>query len=85
MTSDLVDYIFATHDDQGKEKLAHSGALNFLTSTRAAQKNEMIALAEESIQSKMPVAHWVLSWQDMEQPTPEKVDFAVQYFLQIME
>ena len=85
MISDLVDYIFATHDDQGKEKLAHAGALNFLTSTRAAQKNEMIALAEESIQSKMPVAHWVLSWQDAEQPTPETVDFAVRYFLQLME
>ncbi len=45
----------------------------------------MIALAEESIQSKMPVAHWVLSWKDGEQPTPEKVDFAVRYFLQLME
>jgi len=85
MISELVDYIFATHDDHGKEKLAHSGTLNFLTTTRAAQKNEMIALAEESIQSKMPVAHWVLSWKDGEQPTPEKVDFAVQYFLQLME
>ena len=85
MISELVDYIFATHDDHGKEKLAHVGALNFLTRTRAAQKNEMIALAEESIQSKMPVAHWVLSWKDGEQPTPEKVDFTVQYFLQLME
>ena len=85
MISELVDYIFATHDDHGKEKLAHSGTLNFLTTTRAAQKNEMIALAEESIQCKMPVAHWVLSWKDGEQPTPEKVDFAVQYFLQLME
>ncbi|MBQ4076773.1 MAG: relaxase/mobilization nuclease domain-containing protein [Mailhella sp.] len=85
MISELVDYIFATHDDHGKEKLAHSGTLNFLTTTRAAQKNEMIALAEESVQSKMPVAHWVLSWKDGEQPTPEKVDFAVQYFLQLME
>ena len=85
MISELVDYIFATHDDHGKEKLAHFGSLNFLTTTRVAQKNEMIALAEESIQSKMPVAHWVLSWKDGEQPTPEKVDFAVQYFLQLME
>ena len=85
MISELVDYIFASHDDQGKEKLAYSGTLNFLTTTRAAQKNEMIALAEESIQSKMPVAHWVLSWKDGEQPTPEKVDFAVRYFLQLME
>jgi len=85
MISELVDYIFSSHDDQGKEKLAHSGTLNFLTTTRAAQKNEMIALAEESIQSKMPVTHWVLSWKDGEQPTPEKVDFAVRYFLQLME
>ena len=85
MISELVDYIFASHDEQGKEKLALSGTLNFLTTTRAAQKNEMIALAEESIQSKMPVTHWVLSWKDGEQPTPEKVDFAVQYFLQLME
>ncbi len=85
MISELVDYIFASHDDQGKEKLAHVGSLNFLTTTRAAQKSEMIALAEESLQSKMPVAHWVLSWQDGEQPTPEKVDFAVRYFLQLME
>jgi len=80
-----VDYIFVPHDDRGKEKLAHFGAINFLTTTRAAQKNEMIALAEESIQSKMPCAHWVLSWKEGEQPTPEKVDFAVQYFLQLME
>jgi len=85
MISELVDYIFASHDDHGKEKLAHSGTLNFLTTTRAAQKNEMIALAEESIQSKMPVTHWVLSWRDGELPTPEKVDFAVEYFLQFME
>ncbi len=45
----------------------------------------MISLAEESIQSKMPVAHWVLSWKDGEQTTPEEVDFAVEYFLQLME
>ena len=85
MISELVDYIFASHDDQGKEKLAHFGTLNFLTTTRAAQKNEMIALAEESVQSKMPVTHWVLSWKDGEQPTHEKVVFAVEYFLQLME
>jgi len=85
MISELVDYIFAAQDELGKQKLAHFGSLNFLTTTRAAQKNEMIALAEESIQSKMPVSHWILSWKDEEQPTPEKVDFAVQYFLNLME
>lgn len=85
MISELVDYIFAPHDEQGQEKLAHFGTLNFLTSTSPAQKNEMIALAEESIQSRMPVTHWVLSWKDAEQPMPEQVDFAVQYFLKRME
>ena len=85
MISELVDYIFASHDDQGKEKLAHSGTLNFLTTTRTAQKNEMIALAEESIQSRMPVTHWILSWKDAEQPAKEQVDFAVQYFLRRLE
>ena len=69
MISELVDYIFAPYDELGREKLAHYGTLNFLTTTQAAQKNEMIALAEESIQSRMPVAHWVLSWKDAEQPT----------------
>ena len=37
MISELVDYIFASYDDQGKEKLEQSGTLNFLTTTRAAQ------------------------------------------------
>ena len=85
MIAELVDYVFAPHDEHGQEKLAHFGTLNFLTSTRPAQKNEMIALAEESIQSKMPVTHWMLSWKDAEQPTTEQVDFAVQYFLRRME
>ncbi len=85
MISELVDYIFAPHDDLGLEKLAHYGALNFLTTTRTAQKNEMIALAEESIQSRMPVTHWILSWKDAEQPAKEQVDFAVQYFLRRLE
>ena len=85
MISELVDYIFAPYDELGQEKLAHYGTLNFLTTTRAAQKNEMIALAEESIQSRMPVTHWVLSWKDAEQPTPDQLDFAVEYFLRRME
>lgn len=31
----------------------------------------MISLAEESIQSNMPVTHWILSWQENEQPSHE--------------
>ena len=84
MIGGLVDYILAGHDDRGKDKLAYAGSRNFLTSTVAAQKKEMISLAEESIQSKMPVTHWILSWQENEQPTREQVDEAVSLFLRGM-
>ena len=84
MIDGLVDYILAEHDDRGKDKLAYAGSRNFLTTTVAAQKKEMISLAEESIQSKMPVTHWILSWQENEQPTREQVDEAVSLFLRGM-
>lgn len=84
MIGGLVDYILAEHDDRGKDKLAYAGSRNFLTTTVAAQKREMISLAEESIQSKMPVTHWILSWQENEQPTREQVDEAVSLFIRGM-
>ena len=84
MIGGLVDYILAEHDDNGKDKLAYAGSKNFLTTTVAAQKREMISLAEESIQSKMPVTHWILSWQENEQPSREQVDEAVSLFLRGM-
>ena len=84
MIGGLVDYILAEHDDRGKNKLAYAGSRNFLTTTVAAQKREMISLAEESIQSRMPVTHWILSWQENEQPTSEQVDEAVSLFLRGM-
>ena len=84
MIGGLVDYILAEHDDGGKDKLAYAGSRNFLTTTVAAQKREMISLAEESIQSKMPVTHWILSWQENEQPSREQVDEAVNLFLRGM-
>lgn len=84
MIGGLVDYILAEHDDRGKDKLAYAGSRNFLTTTVAAQKKEMISLAEESIQSRMPVTHWILSWQENEQPTREQVDEAVSLFLRGM-
>ena len=84
MIGGLVDYILAEHDDRGKNKLAYAGSRNFLTTTVAAQKREMISLAEESIQSRMPVTHWILSWQENEQPSREQVDEAVNLFLRGM-
>ncbi len=84
MIGGLVDYILAGHDDRGRDKLAFAGSRNFLTTTVTAQKREMISLAEESIQSRMPVTHWILSWQENEQPTREQADEAVSLFLRGM-
>ncbi len=84
MIGGLVDYILAAYDEEGRDKLAFAGSRNFLTTTVSAQKREMISLAEESIQSRMPVTHWILSWQENEQPTREQVDEAVSLFLRGM-
>ncbi|MBV5335862.1 relaxase/mobilization nuclease domain-containing protein, partial [bacterium] len=42
---------------------------------------EMLALAQEAVRSKDPVNHYVLSWQEGEQPTPAQVEDAVTIFL----
>lgn len=81
---DLVDYIRFPHNKNPQEKVAHAGSRNFLTSTHNGQKMEMIALAEESVHSNMPVQHWIFSWQEGEQPTREQVDEAVDIFLDHM-
>ena len=84
MISGLVDYILAAKDDQGREKLVYSGSCSFITTTAAGQKAEMIALAQESVQSKMPVTHWMLSWDENEIPDNAQVDEAVALFLERM-
>jgi hypothetical protein len=84
MISNLVDYILAPKDENGNEKTAYARAKNFFAATQAGQKKEMIALALESIQSKMPVTHWIVSWQENEQPSREQIDEAVDVFLDRM-
>ena len=71
---DLLDYIRSAHRGETQEKVTHFGARNFLTDDHEAQKREMIALAQESIHSRMPVSHWIFSWREEEQPTPEQVE-----------
>ena len=83
--ADLVDYIRAPHCTHPEEKIAYAGGKNFLGETHSGQRAEMIALAEESVHSKMPVAHWILSWQDGEIPTPEQIDEVVDMFLEGLE
>ena len=62
--ADLVDYIRHPHDVNPVEKIEHSGDRNFISSTHAGEKLEMISLAEESVHSKMPVSHFVFSWRE---------------------
>lgn len=83
--ADLVDYIRAPHCTHPEEKIAYAGGKNFLGETHSGQRAEMIALAEESVHSKMPVAHWILSWQEGEIPTPEQIDEVVDMFLEGLE
>ncbi len=45
----------------------------------------MIALARESAHSRMPVSHWIFSWQEGEQPTREQSEEVVDLSLEKME
>jgi hypothetical protein len=84
MIGNLVDYILAAKDDSEREKTVYAAARNFLSRTPAGWKAEMTSLASESIQSKMPVTHWSLSWQENEQPSHERIEEAVTVFLERM-
>ncbi len=81
---DLVDYIRFPHNKKPQEKVECAGGRNFLSSTHVGQKTEMIALARESSHSRMPVSHWILSWQEGEQPDREQVEEVVDIFLEKM-
>nr|WP_302978459.1 relaxase/mobilization nuclease domain-containing protein [Bilophila wadsworthia] len=45
----------------------------------------MIALARQSARSKMPVTHWIFSWQEGEQPSRDQVEELVDVFMERME
>lgn len=81
---DLVDYIRNPQTANAHEKIAHAGGRNFLSGTHNGQKAEMIALAQESVHSAMPVSHWVFSFKENEQPSRQQVDELVGMFLEHM-
>lgn len=82
--SDLVDYIKQPHKINPEEKIEYAGARNFFSDTHAGQKLEMVSSASISKHSKMPVAHWILSWREEEQPTHDQVEQCVDIFLEEM-
>ena len=84
MIGGLVDYVLAHKNEEGNRKRLYAFGMNFLTGTTEAWKREMIALAEESTRSRMPVSHWAMSWQENEIPDYEQVQEAVNIFLERM-
>jgi len=81
---DLVDYIREPHDQCPTEKVLYAHARGFICDTHAAQREEMVALASEAVRSRNPVNHYILSWREGEQPSPEQVEEAVTIFLEAM-
>lgn len=77
---DLADYIREPHNQNPDEKVLYANGRAFLCDDHAAQREEMVALAAESVRSKNPVNHYVISWREGEQPSPEQVEEAVSIF-----
>lgn len=91
--SSLVSYITnptATHElakdsNFRKLKCVHVGMRNFLTTDIKNATAEMIGLATESIRSTDPVAHYMLSWKQVEHPSKEQISRAVEILAKELE
>ena len=75
---DLGNYILGRTGHSAGSVL-HVGFQNLTTDGTAAL--EMEVLASENTRSRNPVFHFILSWREMERPTSEQVDEAVQIAL----
>lgn len=78
---DLTDYIRAPQTVNPQEKVLYAGGRGFLCVGHKSQQAEMIALASEAVRSKNPMTHFILSWREGEQPSPEQVEDIVRIFL----
>ena len=78
---DLTDYMAAP--DKG-EKLLYLGGVGFHSDDFATRQVEMMSVAHGAVRSPQPVQHWVLSWHEGEQPTPEQCEEAVSILLDEM-
>ncbi|MYM21470.1 relaxase/mobilization nuclease domain-containing protein [Duganella sp. FT135W] len=77
----LMDYICAPEQEISNEKCLYAGARGFLSDDHEAQKAEMLALSQEAVRSPDTINHYVLSWQEGEQPSSRQVEEAVDIFL----
>nr|WP_181375931.1 relaxase/mobilization nuclease domain-containing protein [Polaromonas sp. H8N]AWD72286.1 conjugal transfer relaxase TraI [Polaromonas sp. H8N] len=65
----LSAYITRPELANGREKCIHYEAQNFITDDLKSQTLEMVALSHSAVRSKDPIDHYVLSWQEGEQPS----------------
>lgn len=68
---DLTDYQHAAHEG---EKVMYFTTRGFQSQTFAGQQLEMVALAMESVRAAQPVKHYVFSFKEGEEPSPEQVE-----------
>jgi Relaxase/Mobilisation nuclease domain len=78
----LTGYITAAQDPN---KVSYSGGRGFIGDSLICQQAEMIALATDAPRSTNPISHWVMSWQEQEQPTREQVEQAIDLLLTELE
>lgn len=84
----LTDYVRA-FDRSESAKVAYTSSRGFVSAWGAmpageqhlVERAQMIALANECRKSPNPLAHWVMSWQQGEQPTDVQADEAVSILL----
>ena len=69
-------------DGEQPEKVLYLTSRGFNTRTFKGQQAEMVALSMECKKSKYPIQHWVASWPEDEQPTPEQVEELLDVFLE---
>lgn len=79
--TELTNYISKPEDVNAKEKCVYFNSRNFVFDGFKAQQLEMIALAEAAPRSDNPVNHYLLSWQEDEQPTVDQIEECVSILL----
>jgi len=79
--SDLTDYIREPQHKNEHEKVLYENGRGFICDDHKSQQAEMIALATEAVRSKNPVTHYIMSWKEGEQPSPQQVEQAVNIFM----
>jgi hypothetical protein len=77
----LTSYVRSPESESPQEKCLYAGARGFMMDDPKSQTAEMIALSQEAVRSKDTINHYVLSWREGEQPSPEQVEEAVSIFM----